>query len=71
MRQGRVALVPHACGAEAVEKIMKEKKGVFANADFYSVSTYHFMDIPTPLSTQIFVLARVAGLLFSPEDQGG
>jgi 2-methylcitrate synthase len=47
--------------SEAVETIMKEKKGLFANADFYSASTYHFMGIPTPLFTPIFVLARVAG----------
>ena len=59
MRQGRVALVPHACAAEAVEKIIKEKRGVFANADFYSASTklHGYSDAVIP----IFVLARVAG----------
>src|ERR1700740_1836416 len=47
--------------SEEVEKVMKEKKGLFANADFFSASTYHFMGIPTPLFTPIFVLARVTG----------
>jgi 2-methylcitrate synthase len=47
--------------SEAVERVMKEKKGLFANADFYSASTYHFMGIPTPLFTPIFVLSRVTG----------
>ena len=40
---------------------MKEKKGLFANADFFWASTYHFMGIPTPLFTPIFVLSRVTG----------
>ena len=47
--------------SEAVERVMKEKKGLFANADFFSASTYHFMGIPTPLFTPIFVLSRVTG----------
>jgi 2-methylcitrate synthase len=47
--------------SEEVEKVMKEKKGLFANADFYSASTYHFMGIPTLLFTPIFVLSRVTG----------
>ena len=47
--------------SEEVEKVMKEKKGLFANADFFSACTYHFMGIPTPLFTPIFVLARVTG----------
>jgi 2-methylcitrate synthase len=47
--------------AEEIEKVMSEEKKLFANADFYSGCTYHFMGIPTPLFTPIFVLARVAG----------
>ena len=47
--------------SEEIERIMKEKKGLFANADFYSASAYHFMGIPTPLFTPIFVLSRVTG----------
>jgi 2-methylcitrate synthase len=44
-----------------IEKVMKEEKKLFANADFFSASAYHFMGIPTPLFTPIFVLARVSG----------
>ena len=47
--------------SEAVEKVMRDKKGLFANADFFSASAYHFMGIPTPLFTPIFVLSRVTG----------
>lgn len=47
--------------SEAVETTMREEKRMFANADFFSASSYHFMGTPTPLFTPIFVLARVAG----------
>jgi 2-methylcitrate synthase len=47
--------------SEEVEKVMSEEKKLFANADFFSACSYHFMGIPTPLFTPIFVLARVAG----------
>jgi 2-methylcitrate synthase len=46
---------------EEVEKVMSEEKKLFANADFFSACSYHFMGIPTPLFTPIFVLARVTG----------
>ncbi|MEM1080260.1 MAG: 2-methylcitrate synthase [Pseudomonadota bacterium] len=44
-----------------VERIMKEEKSLFANADFYHASAYHFMGIPTGLFTPIFVCSRVTG----------
>ena len=47
--------------SEEVERVMKEKKGLFANADFYSASSYHFMGFPTRLFTPLFVLSRVTG----------
>ncbi len=47
--------------SEAVEKQMWEEKRLFANADFYHASAYHFMGIPTPLFTPIFVMSRVTG----------
>lgn len=47
--------------SEAVETTMREEKRLFANADFFSASSYHFMGVPAPLFTPIFVLARVAG----------
>ncbi|MGH8504112.1 MAG: bifunctional 2-methylcitrate synthase/citrate synthase [Gammaproteobacteria bacterium] len=47
--------------SEAIEKLMWAEKKLFANLDFYSACAYHFMGIPTPLFTPIFVMSRVAG----------
>ncbi|GAB4189609.1 MAG: 2-methylcitrate synthase [Wenzhouxiangellaceae bacterium] len=47
--------------SEVVEKILWDEKKLFANADFYHASAYHFMGIPTPLFTPIFVMSRVTG----------
>jgi len=47
--------------SEAVERVMKEEKGMFANADFFHASAYHFMGIPTGLFTPIFVMSRITG----------
>jgi 2-methylcitrate synthase len=40
---------------------MREQKNLFANADFFSATLYHFLGIPTPLFTPLFVMSRVAG----------
>ena len=45
----------------AVEKTMWGEKKLFANADFFHASAYHFMGIPTKLFTPIFVCSRVSG----------
>lgn len=47
--------------SEAIERVMKEEKRMFANADFFHASAYHFMGIPTKLFTPIFVMSRVTG----------
>ena len=47
--------------SEAIEQVMWEEKKLFANADFYSASMYHFMGIPTYLFTPIFVCSRITG----------
>ncbi|MBL1378469.1 bifunctional 2-methylcitrate synthase/citrate synthase [Zobellella iuensis] len=47
--------------SERVEQVMWREKKLFANADFYHASAYHFMGIPTKLFTPIFVLSRVTG----------
>lgn len=47
--------------SEAIEKVMWDEKKIFPNLDFYSASAYHFMGIPTPLFTPIFVMSRITG----------
>ena len=44
-----------------VEEVMWREKKMFANADFFHASAYHFMGIPTQLFTPIFVCSRVTG----------
>ncbi|MHB8604229.1 MAG: citrate/2-methylcitrate synthase [Thermoplasmatota archaeon] len=44
-----------------IQKIVKDEKGLDANVDFYSASTYHSMGIATDLFTPIFALSRVTG----------
>jgi 2-methylcitrate synthase len=47
--------------SEAIEKVMWDEKRLFANADFFAASVYHFMGIPTSLFTPIFVCSRITG----------
>lgn len=47
--------------SEAIEKLMWDEKKLFANADFYAATVYHFLGIPTYLFTPIFVCSRVTG----------
>ena len=49
--------------SEAIEKVMWDQKKLFPNLDFYSASAYHFMGIPTPYFTPIFIFSRTAGWL--------
>ena len=55
---GDSTLYPISC---AVEKTMWDEKKLFANADFFHASAYHFIGIPTKLFTPIFVMSRVTG----------
>lgn len=57
--------------SEAIEKVMWEQKKLFPNLDFYSASTYHFMGIPTPYFTPIFIFSRTAGWLAHIFEQRG
>ena len=47
--------------SEAIETLMWDEKKLFCNADFFHASAYHFMGIPTPLFTPIFVCSRASG----------
>jgi 2-methylcitrate synthase len=47
--------------SEAIERLMWKEKKLFANADFYTASIYHFLGIPTYLFTPMFVCSRITG----------
>ena len=47
--------------SQRIEQVMMREKELFPNLDFYAASTYHFMGIPTPMFTPIFVFSRTAG----------
>jgi 2-methylcitrate synthase len=47
--------------SEAIDAVMREEKKLFPNLDFYSASAFHFLGVPTPLFTPIFVCSRVSG----------
>ncbi|MEW6213368.1 MAG: citrate synthase [Acidobacteriota bacterium] len=44
-----------------MEEAMKREKGLNANVDFYSASTYYALGIETDLFTPIFACSRIAG----------
>jgi citrate synthase len=47
--------------SERIAQIMREKKGLNANVDFYSATVYHSLGIPTDLFTPIFAISRMSG----------
>src|ERR1043166_8926545 len=47
--------------SERIAELMKEKKNLNANVDFYSATVYHSLGIPTDLFTPIFAVARCSG----------
>ncbi|MEM7013881.1 MAG: citrate/2-methylcitrate synthase, partial [Verrucomicrobiota bacterium] len=47
--------------SERIAEIMRERKGLEANVDFYSATVYYSLDIPTDLFTPIFAISRAAG----------
>lgn len=44
-----------------MEEVVKREKGLNANVDFYSASTYFALGIPTDLFTPIFACSRISG----------
>jgi citrate synthase len=57
-RTGHVALYEIS---RDIETTIKELKGLNANVDFYSASTYYSLGIPVDLFTPIFAVSRMAG----------
>ncbi len=47
--------------SERIATIMKERKGLNANVDFYSATVYYSLGIPTDMFTPIFAIARTSG----------
>lgn len=47
--------------SERIAELMREKKGLNANVDFYSATVYYSLGIPTDLFTPIFAISRAAG----------
>ncbi|MBI1820916.1 MAG: citrate synthase [Nitrospirae bacterium] len=44
-----------------IEAMMKEKKNLYPNLDFYSASAYYEMELPISLYTSLFVTSRLSG----------
>ena len=44
-----------------IEKIVNSEKGLNANVDFYSASTYYVIGLPIELFTPFFAVSRMAG----------
>src|SRR6202045_755378 len=47
--------------SERIAALMKEKRGLYANVDFYSATVYYSLGMPTDLFTPIFAISRAAG----------
>ena len=57
--------------SERIAELMKEKKGLYANVDFYSATVYYSLGIPTDLFTPIFAISRTAEASSQGADRRG
>ncbi len=44
-----------------LEEVVNKEKGLKANVDFYSASTYYMLGIPIDLFTPVFAISRISG----------
>ena len=47
--------------SERIDAVMRREKNLFTNLDFYSATAYHFVGVPTPMFTPLFVMSRITG----------
>ena len=47
--------------SQRIAELMKQKKNLNANVDFYSATVYHSLGIPTDFFTPVFAIARCSG----------
>jgi citrate synthase len=47
--------------SDRIATVMKERKGLNANVDFYSATVYYSLGVPTDLFTPIFAISRMSG----------
>jgi len=47
--------------SERIAELMKEKRGLNANVDFYSATVYYSLGLPTDMFTPVFAIARTSG----------
>jgi citrate synthase len=47
--------------SERIQELVSHEKGLHANVDFYSASTYHALGIDVDLFTPVFAVSRISG----------
>jgi citrate synthase len=57
--------------SERMEALVKSKKGLNPNVDFYSASAYRCLGVPTDLFTPVFAVSRIAGWTAHVREQLG